>query len=369
MLVARVTLAFHNFITEMTLLQEFGWNEFHQNNYSQAAAPDQLPGRVTSVKGFKYILITEKGELETELAGKLLYAADAEELPRVGDWVCYLDYSDTGLIVSVLPRVNALSRKNPGKRMERQIMSVNVDFALVVQGLDRDFNLMRLERYIAQVTACGIEPIIVLNKSDLATDQNAIRNEVLALKRDCQIFFCSTVTGNGIDQLKDSLKQAKTYILVGSSGVGKSSLLNMLTGTAAQDIKSLSDFNNKGRHTTTSRELFKLPNGSLVIDSPGMREFGFTSEDGQDAESLFPVIEELAAGCHYADCLHINEPGCAVLAALEKEELNPTTYESYIKMLKEQQRFEIKIEDRKRLGKLAGRMAREANNYRKKHKN
>jgi len=114
-----VTLAFHNFITEMTALQEFGWNEFHHNNFKQAAAPDQLPGRVTSVKGFKYILITEKGELETELAGKLLYGADPEELPRVGDWVFYLDYSDSGYIVGVLPRVNALSRKNSGKRVER----------------------------------------------------------------------------------------------------------------------------------------------------------------------------------------------------------------------------------------------------------
>ena len=352
----------------MTLLQEFGWNEFHQANFKQAADPDQLPGRVISVKGFKYILITEKGELETELAGKLLYGADPEELPRVGDWVLYLDYTDSGYVVGVLPRVNALSRKNPGKKIERQIMSANVDYALVVQGLDRDFNLMRLERYIAQVTACGIEPVIVLNKSDLATDQNAIRDSVLALKRDCDIHFCSTITGNGIDQLKASLKKAKTYILVGSSGVGKSSLLNALTGATTQNINSLSDFNNKGRHTTTTRDLFKLPDGSLVIDSPGMREFGFTSEDGQDAEAMFPAIEELATHCHYADCVHINEPGCAIVAALQKGELSPTTYESYIKMLKEQRRFEINIEDRKRLGKVFGRMVREAKNYRKKYK-
>jgi len=352
----------------MTLLEEYGWNSFHQKNFEQLAAPGQLAGRVCSVKGFKYLLITDNGELETELSGKLLYGAGVEELPRVGDWVCYLDYTDTGYIVEVLPRVNSLSRKNPGKRTERQILSTNIDGALIVQGLDRDFNLMRLERYIAQVTACSIQPVIVLNKSDLAINRVTIREQVLALKRDCGIFFCSTLTGDGIEVLSAFLKKAHTYILVGSSGVGKSSLLNALSGTTSQPINAVSDFNNKGRHTTTTRDLFQHSNGSLVIDSPGMREFGFTSEEGQDAETLFPVIEELGAGCRFADCLHINEPGCAVLEALEKEELNPTTYESYIKMLKEQRRFDIKIEDRKRLGKVVGRMVKEAKAYRKKYK-
>lgn len=328
----------------------------------------QLAGRVTSVKGFKYTLITQNGELEAELAGKLLYGADPEELPHVGDWVCYLDYTDSGYIVGVLPRVNALARKNPGKRTERQILSTNIDGALIVQGLDRDFNLMRLERYMAQVTACNIEPIVVLNKSDLTADHVMIREQVFALKRDCEVFFCSTLTGDGIEALSAFLKKGYTYILVGSSGVGKSSLLNALSGTASRQINTVSDFNNKGKHTTTTRDLFQLANGSLVIDSPGMREFGFTSEDGQDAGSLFPVIEELGAGCRFADCLHVNEPDCAVLEALEKEELSPMTYESYIKMLKEQKRFEIKIEDKKRLGKMFGRMVKEAKSYRKKYK-
>jgi ribosome biogenesis GTPase len=352
----------------MTLLEEFGWNSFHQKNFDLIRTPEQQPGRVISVKGFKYILITEKGELETELAGKLLYGADPEELPRVGDWVCYLDYTDTGYVVATLPRTNALSRKSPGKKVERQILSTNIDYALIVQGLDRDFNLMRLERYIAQITACNIEPVVVLNKSDLVTDHSAIKRQVLGLKRDVQVFFCSTLTGDGINALVDFLKKCNTYILVGSSGVGKSSLLNAFTGSATQEINSLSEFNNKGRHTTTTRDLFQLPNGSLVIDSPGMREFGFTSEDGSDTESLFPAIQELGLSCRYADCLHINEPGCAVLVALDKGELNTTTYESYIKMLKEQKRFDIKIEDRKRMGKVFGRMVKEAKAHRRKFK-
>lgn len=353
----------------MTLLEVYGWTLLQQQNFERLSTPGQQPGRVLSVKGFKYNLITSRGELETELAGKLLFGTDSEQLPRVGDWVCYLDYGDSGYIVDVLPRINALARKNPGNRTERQILSANIDGgALIVQGLDRDFNLMRLERYIAQITACGIQPVVVLNKSDLVTDHETVKAQVTALKRDCPIFFCSTLSGVGIDTLAESLLPGRTYILVGSSGVGKSSLLNTLKGMNVQDTSAVSDFNNKGRHTTTTRDLFQLPNGALLIDSPGMREFGFTSEDGQDTESLFPVIEELGAGCRYADCQHINESGCAVIVALEKGTLNSTTYESYIKLLKEQRRFEIKVEDRKRLGKMFGRITREAKNHRKKNK-
>ena len=352
----------------MIKLEEYGWTIFHQQNYSSSQDKEQRKGRVISIKGFKYWLITENGELETELSGKLLYGSESEDLPKVGDWVSYLDYGEVGYILNVLARMNALSRRNPGNKTERQILGTNIDYALVVQGLDRDFNLMRLERYLTQVTGCGITPLIILNKADLATNPAEYQEEVQKLKRDCKIFFCSTFTGHGIRELRDAFEKAKTYILIGSSGVGKSSLLNILMNEDLQKTKSISTFNNKGTHTTTSRDLFRLPNGSLVIDTPGMREFGITSEDGENSDSLFPVIEGFARQCRYSDCKHLNEEGCAILEALQSGKLDHTIYDSYVKLMKEQRRFEINIEDQKRLNKQFGRLTKEAKNHRKKFK-
>lgn len=352
----------------MIRLEDYGWNTFHQQNYISPQDEEQGTGRVISIKGFKYWLITGNGELETELSGKLLYGSESEDLPKVGDWVSYLDYGEIGYIISVCPRMNSLARRNPGNKTEKQILSTNIDYALIVQGLDRDFNLMRMERYLTQVTGCGITPLVVLNKADLAKNLAEYQEEVLKLKRDCKVFFCSTLSGQGIAELKNAFEKGKTYILIGSSGVGKSSLLNILMSEELQKTHSVSTFNNKGAHTTTSRDLFQLPNGSLLIDTPGMREFGVTSEDGENSDSRFPVIEEFARQCRYSDCKHLNEEGCAILEALQSGKLDHTIYDSYVKLMKEQRRFEINIEDQKRLNKQFGKMTKEAKNHRKKFK-
>jgi ribosome biogenesis GTPase len=354
--------------TDMTLLEQFGWNLFHQQHYNTIADKEQLPGRVISVQGFKYLLITEKGEIESELSGKLLYATEPEDLPKVGDWVLYLDYGDTGYITEVLPRINALSRKNPGARTERQVMATNIDCAMIVQGLDRDFNLMRLDRYLLQVTSCGISPVVILNKVDLVTDPSSYREEVASLGRNCAVFMCSTYSGEGCVEVKNFLQPAKTYILLGSSGVGKSSLLNIFLNQPAQKTGATSEANNKGKHTTTTRDLFQLDNGSLMIDTPGMREFGVTAESVTNSDVLFPAIQVFASQCRYADCKHINEAGCAVTAAVFSGTLDSSIYENYVKLMKEQRRFEISAEDKKRLGKQSGKMSREAKNHRKRHK-
>lgn len=350
----------------MISLENYGWNTFHQDNYT--AQNGESIGRVVSVKGFKYDLITTNGEIEGELSGKLLFGSEPEELPKVGDWVVFLDYGEVGYIVNVLPRLNALSRKNPGSKTERQILATNVDRALVIQGLDREFNLMRLERYLAQVISCNIDPIVVLNKADLAEDPDAFRQQVFKLKRDCQIIFCSTVTGSGIQEIKDNLQPAKTYVMVGSSGVGKSSLLNILMEADVQRTGSVSSFNSKGTHTTTRRDLFRLPNGSLLIDSPGMREFGLTSENPGYTDILFPAIDSFAQACRYRDCKHLGESGCAVIQAVQAGELDTQVYDSFIKLMKEQRRFKIKAENKKRLSKEFGKMTKEAKNYRRKYK-
>jgi ribosome biogenesis GTPase / thiamine phosphate phosphatase len=354
---------------KMTFLQQYGWNRYSATY--KGFLPNittQAIGRVISIKGFKYHLITMNGELECELSGKLMYGTEPENLPKIGDWTEYLDYTDSGFIISVLPRTNALSRKAPGTRMERQVLATNIDSVCIIQGLDENFNLMRLERYFVQIGACGIRAMVVLNKSDLITDKSFYEEQVRKLNRNAPVIFCSTKTGAGIDQLAGALQDGQTYILTGSSGVGKSSLLNALMRTDMMKTGTVSDANHKGRHTTTTRDLFRLPNGALVIDSPGMREFGATQEDSSNPDSVFPFIDTLAQRCHYTDCMHLDEPGCAVTQGVLSGDISKEVYDSYIKLIKEQRRFQIKAEDRKRLGKQFGKMTREAKDHRKKYK-
>ena len=350
----------------MEFINSFGWNSFpHHPDVST----DLEIGRVISIRGFKYFLITDKEELEAELSGKLLYETENELLPKVGDWVRYKDYDTIGYVIELLPRKNLLSRKDPGNKTQRQGLAANIDYALIVQGLDINFNMMRLERYIVQIIACNIKPVIVLNKADLVPDTQPFREQVQQLQRDCTIHFCSTITGMGIEELKNEILQpGQTYILLGSSGVGKSSILNSLMNGEIQETGNISDANNKGRHTTTTRDLFRLSNGSLIIDTPGMREFGVTFEDGSSSDDLFPAIQKFASQCRFSDCTHLHELGCAVLDAVNKGELENEIYDSYVKLVKEQRRFQINIEDKKRLGKQAGKISREASEHRKKFK-
>lgn len=352
----------------MKNLLRFGWDESLQHHYSTLKT-ELLPGRVSSIRGFKYLVMTELGELETELSGRLLFESENENLPKVGDWVLYQDYDTMGYIIDLFPRKNALSRKSAGTKFERQVLATNIDYALIVLGLDRDFNLMRLERYIVQIAACGIKPIVVLNKADLVPDPNIFKLEVDKLKRDAPVYLCSTITQQGLAELVDSIfTPGKTCVLIGSSGVGKSSLLNRIMSTELQLTGEVSYSNSKGRHTTTTRDLFLLSNGALVIDTPGMREFGVTFEESATEGDLFPEIIKLATRCRYNDCRHIEEHDCAVLDAVTQGELESVIYDSYIKLLKEQKRFQVTADEKKRMNKQFGKMTREARDYRKKYK-
>ena len=201
---------------------------------------DEFPGRVITVKGHRYTVISQHAELDCELSGKLLFGSDPEGLPKVGDWVTFLDYGDTGIITMVLQRRNMLARRKPGNSSERQILATNIDAALIVQSVDSNFNLMRLERYIVQVTACGIYPVVVLNKIDLTDNPGEFKTKVQSLARDVSVVLCSTVTESGLSQLWNLIRPGLTYILVGSSGVGKSSLLNRLMDDEIQPTGSIS---------------------------------------------------------------------------------------------------------------------------------
>jgi ribosome biogenesis GTPase len=352
----------------MTLLDQYGWLRYSHTYASLEIPQDLTVGRIVSIKGFKYYTRTEQGELECDLSGRLLYLPPTDH-PKVGDWVTLMVYDTAGYIIGVLPRHNVLSRRNPGTTAERQLLAANVDAALVVQGLDRDFNIMRLERYLVQLAACDVPALVVLNKADLVEDTQPYIDAVQNLGRQVPVLCCSTHTGMGMRALQDELLQpGHTYVLIGSSGVGKSSLLNALLADIRQATGTTSDANQKGRHTTTTRDLFRLPNGSLLIDTPGMREFGVTGGGETSSEDLFPVIHTLAAHCRFTDCQHLDEQGCAVLAALHDGSLSDAVYDSYLKLKKEMRRFEIDVSDKKRINKQFGKIAREAKNHRKKYK-
>lgn len=360
-------MAAENIIHMLTLV-DYGWTDVQREQLDHFSK-ELSPARVVAIKGFKYLLITEKDEIEGELSGRLLYGSAAEDLPKVGDWVLYLDYNTTGYITEVMPRVNALTRKEPGTRSDHQVLACNIDYALIVQGLDRDFNLMRMDRYIVQIISCGITPVAILNKSDVVENPEDFVNQVRGLKRDCKVFLCSTYTGSGIEKIKlQVLEKQKTCILIGSSGVGKSSLLNALMNADVRSTGEISDFTRKGRHITSTRDLFKLENGCLIIDSPGMREFGLTSAEGNASAELFPAISEFAARCRFHNCKHLNETGCAVIEAVNTGDLDETIYASYVKLSKEQKRFELTASDKKRLGKQTGKMIREAKAFRNRFK-
>lgn len=351
----------------MTTLIPYGWTALHDEQYNHHGKKRLSPARVISVRGFRYFLITERGELEAEVSGKLLFGSMAEDIPRVGDWVLFADDDSVGYITDILPRTNALTRREPGTENGIQVLACNVDAALIVQGLDRDFNLMRLDRYVAQIIACGIRPVIILNKSDLVDDPDDYEREVVALKRDCPVLVCSTLTGAGIGAIRSSvLEEFKTYVLVGSSGAGKSSIVNALMSEEVQLTRAVSDFNQKGKHTTSTRDLFRVPGGSLVIDTPGMREFGMTWDEM--STDLFPGISKFSRLCRFNDCTHTGETGCGVVAAVNCGDLNETTYRSYLKLVKEQKRFELTATDKKRLARQAGKMVRQAKNYKKRFK-
>lgn len=352
----------------MKILQSFGWNN-HFQSYSDQSNQSLKAGRVISVKGFKYQVILEDGELEAELSGKILYSLSAEDLPKVGDWVYCMVYGELGYITDIFPRINEVYRKVAGKKFERQVLAANVDYALIVQGLDRDFNIMRLDRYIVQMINCKVMPVIILNKADLAGDREYYSSETGKLRRNVPVYFCSTYTGLGIQAiLNEVFIPGKTYIMIGSSGVGKSSLLKSFMPSLTPEVNIVSDSTGKGKHTTTTRDLFQLENGALIIDTPGMREFGMALDDDQTDAGLFPFIDDFAVECRFPDCTHTREVGCRVLRALEEGKLSSEAYESYLKLKKEQRRFELKAEDHKRLGKQFGKMVREAKDYRKKYK-
>ncbi|WP_299220544.1 ribosome small subunit-dependent GTPase A [uncultured Aquimarina sp.] len=327
-------------------------------------------GRVISEHKDRYIIKTITNEFDAELIGNLRFTAqNRNDFPAVGDWVSISEYDENkALIHAILPRKSVVERKAVGKLGQTQIIATNIDFGLIVQSVNRDYNVNRLERYLTICNASKIEPIIVLSKIDLIEKQK-LEEILVKIKERIKIVPVFTISNQsqlGIEQLKSELIKGSTYCLLGSSGVGKSTLINTLIGTNLMETGEISERIDRGKHITSHRELIVLENG-LLIDNPGMREVGITNiSDG--LEITFDQILNLAQNCKFSDCTHKNEKGCAVLAAIENQELDSDSYTNFIKMEKERTHFESDAKERKKKDKDFGKMIKNVKKQRRNNK-
>lgn len=318
-------------------LHDLGWSPVWQNAFSQVGDEKLMPARVTSEHRGAYCVATDSGERLAEVSGRFRHCANGRrDFPAVGDWVA-LEVPDAVsrcLIHAVLPRLSMFLRKAAGPGVDEQVVAANVDVVFLVSGLDNDFNVRRIERYVTLAYESGAGPVIVLNKADVAEDLEQARLDAEAVACGIPVLVASAATGTGLESMRKCILPGTTGALLGSSGVGKSSLLNALLGREAMKTAEVREDDSRGRHTTSHRQLIPVPGGGVLIDTPGMREIQLLADDVALNRS-FDEIAALAESCRFHDCSHTGEPGCAVLAALAEGKLAPERYESYLRLRKE----------------------------------
>jgi ribosome biogenesis GTPase / thiamine phosphate phosphatase len=326
-------------------LHELGWNAFFVAEWNNAVRQGERPARVIEQHRELWEVAGEFGECRAEAAGKLRLAADeGADWPAVGDWVSVSGEPEHGMLIrEVLPRRTQIARKVAGRRVAAQVLAANVDSLFLVMGMDGDYNPRRLERYLAQAWESGARVAVLLNKADICEDAEARRMEICRIATGADVLCISAATGAGISQLDSYLESGQTIVLLGSSGVGKSTLVNRLLERDEQATSPVRAGDSRGRHTTTARQLFFLPGGAMVIDTPGLRELQlWDSEAGLD--QAFGDVEVLAKHCRFRDCKHSGEPGCAVAAAIREGELEQERLENHQKLLREHAFLERKID-------------------------
>ena len=344
----------------MSKLEAIGFNAWFNKQLDSDKIVTHEIARVFAVHKDRYIVSNAQREVFAELTGHLLYTgSSAADFPTVGDWV-YADFYDDdthAIIHDVIPRKTLLKRKTAGKLVDFQLIAANIDFAFIIQSADNNFNLRRLERYLVMVNESGITPIILLSKCDLISknEVDEIKNSILTIAPEVVLMAFSSLNQETVDTIKETLVYGKTYCLLGSSGVGKTTLLNSLVGNGTFETQAVSKIQNKGKHTTTSRELILLKNGAMIIDTPGMRELGNISVDS-GIDETFSEILALSEKCKFNNCSHSNEKGCAILAAIEAGELSEQRYQNYIKMKKESAFYEMSYSEKRKKDKDFGKL-------------
>jgi ribosome biogenesis GTPase len=318
--------------------------------------------RVISEHKERYIVKTADKEYEAEIIGNLRYTAEnRSDFPAVGDWVAISEYDEEKVLIHhVFPRKTIIERQAVGKQGEKQIIATNIDYAFIVQAVDRDYNINRIERYLTICHTSQVSPIIILNKIDLI-DQAEMEKILLDVKeriRQVPVIAISNETHVGIEEVKSMIEKGKTYCLLGSSGVGKSTLLNNLSGKQLMETNTISSSTNRGKHVTTHRELIALESGGLLIDNPGMREVGI-ADSTSGLEVTFDTIFQLSNECKFKDCTHSQEVGCAVLLAIENGDLDEDAYHNYLKMEREKDHFKSTIAERRKKDKDFGKMIKQ----------
>lgn len=353
-------------------LTDLGFDDWFREKRGGQGLSDFAFARVTRVDKDRYLVRNEHNEVQAELTGKLLFTADSsQDLPCVGDWVLVQYHNDGTLAIihNLLPRRTFLRRKSAGDKVEYQMIASNIDVAFIMQSCDLNFNLRRMERYLVMVNEGHVEPVILLSKSDLVST-GELEKRMSAI-RDAQIkariIAFSSKTETGLEILRQSLQKGKTYCLLGSSGVGKTTLLNHLLGCEAFETNEVREKDGRGRHTTARRQMTILDSGALLVDTPGMRELGLMGV-GASIDDSFSDIHELSKHCRFNDCTHSVEVGCAILAAVQSGSLGEARYQSYMKLIKESQFHEMTYVERRKKDKQFGRMIKTAMQQLKKRK-
>ena len=338
-------------------LSDLGLDQWFEAHVARFLLDDGGIARVSAVDRGSYLIRNESGEVPAELTGKLSYQIEsAVDLPCVGDWVTaqYYDNDKAAVINGVFPRKTFLRRKAAGANVDFQLIAANIDAAFIVQSCHFDFNPNRLDRYLVMAADGGVEPIVILTKTDLISpDELKQKITIVNSAHKTRVFAVSSLTGSGFDEFQQALCPERTYCLLGSSGVGKTTLINRLIGREAFDTKPVSG-TGEGTHTTSRRQLIVLGQGAMLIDTPGMREIGLVGA-GDGINAGFEDLVRLSVKCRYADCSHQNEPGCAVRAAVERGELTEDRLSNYLKLIKESEYYEMSYKDKRKKDKTFGR--------------